>query len=161
MWGPPHCLPSAFPSEPDSHIPGHTEPHSSHSASANCPSQSFCWSLSPFLSVETKGTRKSQISRAEGPLKKDAVSREEYGYKQFSGNTVLGVCTWPLWNRNHNSGFVPAALYCLLWWAILIYADVKEMCQGCSACSWCSQEAKRKKSFKKNLSLIKTQSKAE
>lgn len=59
MWDPPQCLPSAFPSEPDSHIPGHTELHSSHSASANCPSRSLCWSLNPFPSVETKGTRKS------------------------------------------------------------------------------------------------------
>lgn len=56
-WDPPRSLP--FPSEPGSHIPGHTKPHSSHSASANCPSRSLCWSLRPFLSVETKGTRKS------------------------------------------------------------------------------------------------------
>lgn len=142
MWSPHHQFPQAFTAEPchacNPQIPSHPKPAQICPVSANCTSCSLQWSLSPFLSLETEGTRKSQISRAEGSLKKDAVSREEYGYKQYSSNTVLSVCSRPVWTRNNNPSFVPATLYCLLQWAILIYADVKEreekeMCQGCSA----------------------------
>lgn len=48
----------------------------------------------PFSLWRLRGPERGQISRAQGSLKKDPVSREEYDYKQqHSGNMVLGVCS--------------------------------------------------------------------
>lgn len=45
----------------------------------------------PFSLWRLRGPQRGQIFRAQGSLKKDSVSREEYDYKQHSGNMVLGV----------------------------------------------------------------------
>lgn len=47
----------------------------------------------PFSLWRLRGPERGQTSRAQGSLKKDPVSREEYDYEQHSGNMVLGVCS--------------------------------------------------------------------
>lgn len=72
---------------------GIQSPHRSYPVSVNCTSPSLHWSLSPFLSLETEGTRKRPNIQSSGSLNKHPVSREEYDYQRHSGNTVLGICS--------------------------------------------------------------------